>query len=91
MVIEISDTGSGISQEILPLIFEPFFSTKTKESGSGLGLAVVYGIVHRHGGAISVDSEVGVGTTFQITLPRVPPESAEVRTFNDAMQTAGAI
>ena len=91
VMIEISDTGSGISQEILPLIFEPFFSTKTKESGSGLGLAVVYGIVHRHGGAISVDSEVGVGTTFLITLPRVPPESAEVRTFNDALQTAGAL
>ena len=87
VAIDISDTGAGIPAEILPLIFEPFYSTKTNETGSGLGLAVVYGIVHRHGGTISVDSEVGVGTRFHITLPRAPaaPHSA-----NEALQAAGA-
>jgi two-component system cell cycle sensor histidine kinase/response regulator CckA len=90
VVIEISDTGTGIPQEILPLIFEPFFSTKTNESGSGLGLAVVYGIVHRHGGTIAVDSQVGVGTMFRISLPRVPPAHAEVHARHDALQPAGA-
>lgn len=68
--IEVEDTGSGIPEEALPNIFEPFFSTKVKESGVGLGLAVVYGIVHRHRGAITVASELGRGTTFQIVLPR---------------------
>jgi len=68
--IDISDTGVGIHPEVLPQIFEPFFSTKHEESGVGLGLAVVYGIVRRHGGTIDVDSEVGRGTTFHLTLPR---------------------
>jgi len=70
--VDVGDTGTGISQDALPHIFEPFFSTKTKESGVGLGLAVVYGIVHRHKGRITVESTVGKGTTFQIVLPRDP-------------------
>ena len=84
VVIEIGDTGTGIPADVLPLIFEPFYTTKTTESGSGLGLAVVYGIVHRHGGTISVDSSVGVGTTFRITLPRVQPAAVEVLPFAGA-------
>lgn len=72
--IEVEDTGSGIPADALPQIFEPFFSTKTQESGAGLGLAVVYGIVHRHGGTIGVASEPGRGTTFDLVLPRVPPD-----------------
>jgi two-component system NtrC family sensor kinase len=71
--IHVADTGPGIPPDVLPLIFEPFFSTKDSESGVGLGLAVVYGIVHRHGGTIEVESEVGVGTTFHLRFPRVPP------------------
>jgi signal transduction histidine kinase len=90
VTIEISDTGVGIPPEVLPLIFEPFYSTKTNESGSGLGLAVVYGIVHRHGGAISVDSKVGVGTTFRITLPRRPPARAPSQAADAVPQPVGA-
>ena len=68
--IDVEDTGTGIPDDLLPNIFEPFFSTKQQESGVGLGLAVVYGIIHRHKGIIGVESEVGVGTTFHIVLPR---------------------
>jgi two-component system NtrC family sensor kinase len=71
--IDVADTGIGIPPDALPLIFEPFFSTKESESGVGLGLAVVYGIVHGHGGSIDVESEPGVGTVFHIRLPRKPP------------------
>lgn len=68
--IHIGDTGVGIPPEVLQHIFEPFFSTKQAESGVGLGLSVVYGIVERHEGRIEVDSQVGQGTTFHIHLPR---------------------
>jgi signal transduction histidine kinase len=67
--IEIADTGTGIAKEDLPHIFDPFFSTKTEGSGLGLGLSTVYGIIDRHKGTITVDSEVGKGTVFTITLP----------------------
>ncbi|HUG40758.1 MAG TPA: ATP-binding protein [Longimicrobiales bacterium] len=78
--IRIGDTGVGIAPEVQPLIFEPFFSTKDQESGVGLGLAVVYGIVSRHGGTIDVESQVGTGTTFHLDIPREPPpESADSR------------
>jgi two-component system NtrC family sensor kinase len=68
--IEVADTGVGIPPEVLPQIFEPFFSTKEAENGVGLGLAVVYGIVQRHGGRIEVESQVGEGTVFHVHLPR---------------------
>jgi two-component system NtrC family sensor kinase len=67
--IGVEDTGSGISEEHLPHIFEPFYSTKTEGNGLGLGLATVYGIIDRHNGTITVDSEVGKGTLFTIILP----------------------
>jgi two-component system NtrC family sensor kinase len=69
--IEISDTGVGIPEDAVPRIFEPFFSTKDAQSGVGLGLAVVYGIVRRHGGKIEVESALGHGTTFHVMLPRI--------------------
>jgi two-component system NtrC family sensor kinase len=68
--IDIGDTGVGIPTEVLPKIFEPFFSTKEAEKGVGLGLSVVYGIVRRHGGQIEVESKVGRGTVFHLRLPR---------------------
>jgi two-component system NtrC family sensor kinase len=66
--IKISDTGCGIARENLEKIFEPFFSTKGKK-GYGLGLAVVWGIIEKHNGKITVESEVGKGTIFKIVLP----------------------
>lgn len=69
IVIKISDTGSGIPPELLGEIFNPFFTTKPVGKGTGLGLSIVYGIIERHRGIISVESEVGQGTTFTIRLP----------------------
>ncbi len=69
VVIEVMDNGPGIPGEILPRIFDPFFTTKEVGQGSGLGLSIVHGIVERHGGKIEVDSRLGQGTTFTVTLP----------------------
>ena len=69
VVVEIADTGVGISTESLSKIFEPFFTTKEVGRGTGLGLAVCYGIVTDHGGRLSVRSSPGVGTSFTILLP----------------------
>ncbi|MBN2657311.1 MAG: PocR ligand-binding domain-containing protein [Spirochaetales bacterium] len=67
--IDFSDTGAGIPRETLPRIFDPFFSTRDREKGAGLGLSAVYGTVKDHKGHISVESEVGKGTVFHIYLP----------------------
>jgi signal transduction histidine kinase len=76
VVIVIADNGPGIAQEILPRIFDPFFTTKDVGEGTGLGLSIVHGIVERHGGSIEVESEVGKGTVFTVTLPTdLPPRS----------------
>ncbi|MCP4542265.1 MAG: GAF domain-containing protein [Chloroflexi bacterium] len=68
---EFSDTGEGIPPEVLPHIFEPFFTTK--ERGSGLGLSISYGIIQAHNGQITVESHIGLGTTFAILLPVEQP------------------
>jgi two-component system NtrC family sensor kinase len=67
--ISITDTGCGIPPENLDKLFEPFFTTKEVGKGTGLGLAVSYGIVERHGGTIRVQSEVGRGSTFTVWIP----------------------
>ncbi len=66
---EVADNGSGIPKDVLPRIFDPFFTTKPIGKGTGLGLSLSYGIVQKHQGRITVDSEVGRGTTFRVTLP----------------------
>jgi signal transduction histidine kinase len=72
-VLRVSDTGVGIDPAITARLFEPFFSTKGAR-GTGLGLAVVAEIVDRFGGAIHVESRLGAGTTFEVTLPAEPTE-----------------
>ncbi|MEE4112928.1 MAG: ATP-binding protein, partial [Desulfobacteraceae bacterium] len=75
--LTVSDTGTGISPAIIDRIFDPYFTTKDKGKGTGLGLAVVHGIVKRHRGEISVESRVGEGTRFTVYLPVSGDESAE--------------
>ena len=67
--VSIRDNGSGISQDNITKIFDPFFTTKDVGKGTGLGMNIAYNIIQKHNGTIHVDSELGKGTTFTITLP----------------------
>ena len=75
-LIHVQDTGNGIAESDMVRIFDPFFTTKPTGKGTGLGLSVSYGIIHTHGGEITVDSSPGQGSTFTIELP-LPNDSKE--------------
>jgi len=84
--LEVSDTGRGIAPENLADIFEPGFTTKGARVGMGLGLAIVHQIVTHHGGRVSVESKVGEGTTFRVTLPiRLPEDHAALEGGSDVL------
>jgi len=89
----VSDTGSGISPDIKARIFEPFFTTKPRGRGTGLGLAVIHGIVQDHGGTISVESQPDRGAIFTVVLPLVPPppRSAEPRRSSETAPLTGGL
>jgi PAS domain S-box-containing protein len=80
-VLEVQDTGTGMSADVLKRVFEPFFTTKDVGKGSGLGLPMVYGFVRQSGGHVRIDSTLGVGTSVQLFLPRstaaIPPMTRE--------------
>lgn len=75
--IEVADNGSGIPKEVVPRIFDPFYTTKPVGKGTGLGLSLSYGIVQKHHGQIDVQTEVGKGTTFRLVLPLTQTDKAE--------------
>lgn len=77
VLLTVSDTGSGMDEQTIDKIYDPFFTTKGMGKGTGLGLASVYGIVQDHGGCIACDSQVGQGTTFRIYLPAMPDDAPE--------------
>ena len=81
VLLTVSDTGRGIDKGLMERIFDPFFTTKMRDyhKGMGLGLSVVQGIVQQHGGHITVESEVGQGTTFRIYLPAIELEKVPER------------
>lgn len=87
--ISISDNGTGIREEEIGHIFDPFFSTKEVGKGTGLGLSMAYGAIQSHGGVLTVESQVGKGTTFYIWLPLLPPDQMHMDSANEDAVQAG--
>jgi PAS domain S-box-containing protein len=91
VLLSITDTGTGMSDEVKAHVFEPFFTTKEAGRGTGIGLATCYGIVRQHGGYITIDSEPGQGTTMRVFMPRVEAEADHVfqieRSYNIPLGT----
>ncbi|HET9397796.1 MAG TPA: ATP-binding protein, partial [Sphingomicrobium sp.] len=80
LVIEVTDTGCGMTTEVRERAFEPFFTTKAVGKGTGLGLSQIFGFAHQSGGEVGIESEVGKGTTVSIYLPRTDAKASNVRT-----------
>ena len=93
IVVEVADTGTGIPPDVLARIWEPFFTTKGENQGTGLGLSTVRGIALRHGGWVTVDTKVGHGTTFRVFLPAAEGAGSEspYPTAPDAARGAGEL
>jgi PAS domain S-box-containing protein len=93
LAVRVTDTGTGIPVDLRERIFEPFFTTKQSEKGTGMGLAVVYGIVQSHRGAIELASEVGSGTRFEIRLPlsEAAPPARAAATAGDPVKGEGRV
>ncbi len=88
--IDVTDTGCGISKETLPRIFEAFFTTHKTRQGAGLGLASIYSVLSQHKGGVTVESTLGVGTTFHVFLPRESESTAELRPQSKLGQETGS-
>jgi CheY-like chemotaxis protein len=89
--IAVSDTGVGMTKEVIEHIFEPFFTTKSVGKGTGLGLAAVYGTIKSHGGELTVQSQPGLGSIFKIFLPLVSDESSKQTLNNEVVFGSGGI
>ncbi len=80
LVIEVTDTGCGMTKEVKERAFEPFFTTKEVGKGTGLGLSQIFGFAHQSGGEVGIESQLGKGTTVSIYLPRTEAKASNVRT-----------
>jgi signal transduction histidine kinase/CheY-like chemotaxis protein len=89
LILRVEDTGTGITDEVRNRIFEPFFTTKEAKKGTGMGLAMAYGIVKNHGGAITVESQPNQGTQFEIALPLCATDDAASPSAPQAMNSRG--
>lgn len=87
--LTVSDTGHGIDKKIIQQIFDPYFTTKTREDGTGLGLSLVHNIVESHDGRIFVDSEPNKGTTFHVYIPAIDSKSPEYKSLSTKMAPSG--
>ena len=88
VAVSVSDTGTGMSEEVMRNAFEPFFTTKPPGKGSGLGLSQVYGVASQSGGGVQIESKLGAGTTVSVLFPRAVPPAASPPDLNRGALTA---